>query len=258
MARYFLAIRLQVDFHLSVTVKHMVNNYFKRRTTALRREIGVPLYLPAGYIQQARQTLAHLKAKAALAERDCKVLVIAPDTASAVTRPPLNLLTAALTRVLAASPHLIVSILPSYTEAARSHCLRAVLAQNYPRRVFLVPAEPRAHLLETAALIDQADIFVTGDTGVMHLAAAHKKLSKGDDARFVPSNTVKIIAIFGGTNPGYFGYSRRTIIVGRGRKEQTALRPGFSKESYNLQDRNLFDHLSAQQIADAILDADCS
>ncbi|HEU5228996.1 MAG TPA: glycosyltransferase family 9 protein, partial [Ktedonobacteraceae bacterium] len=114
------------------------------------------------------------------------------------------------------------------------------------------PAEPRAHLLEVVALIDQADIFVTGDTGVMHLAAAEKKLREEDDRRFSPRNAVKIIALFGGTNPAYYGYSKRTTIVGWGRKEQTALRPGFSKESYNLRGRNLFDHISAQQIAQAV------
>ncbi len=34
-----------------------------------------------------------------------------------------------------------------------------VFSKNYSQRVFLQPAEPRAHLLETTALIDQADIL---------------------------------------------------------------------------------------------------
>jgi hypothetical protein len=160
---------------------------------------------------------------------------------------------AALSEVLVACPNLIVYILPSYTETTRSLHLLKVLSKNHPHRVFLMPAEPRAHLLETTALIDQADILVTGDTGVMHLAAAHKKLREGDDTRFAPKNSVKIIALFGGTSPSYFGYNRRTTIVGWGRKEHTALRPGFSKESYHLRGRNLFDHISPQQIVDAIL-----
>jgi len=181
-----------------------------------------------------------------------KVLVIAPDTASAVTRPPIELLIAAFSSVLAACPQLIVYILPSYTETTRSLHLLKVLREHHPHRVFLMPAEPRTHLLEIAALIDQADIFVTGDTGVMHLAAAHKQLRE-EDTCFVPQNSVQIVALFGGTNPGYYGYSRRSTIVGWGRKEQTAFRPGFSKEAYNLRGRNLFDHISSQQIADAIL-----
>ena len=51
--------------------------------------------------------------------------------------------------------------------------------------------------------IFQADIFVSGDTGIMHLAAATKKLKSGSSVQFRPRNVVKIITLFGGTNPGY-------------------------------------------------------
>ncbi len=253
MARFLLAFHKQADIHLSAIVKHMVNHYFRRPTPIVAQENDILLYISSKHVQKAMRTVATLKEKAPIAVEDCKVLMIAPDTASAVTRPPIDMLIAALSRVLFACPHLIVSILPSYTETHRSCLLQETLSKNYPDRIFLMPAEPRAHLLEITALIDQADIFVTGDTGVMHLAAAHKTLWEGDDMRFAPKNSVKIIALFGGTNPGYFGYGRRTTIVGRGRKEQTALRPGFARVAYNLRGRNIFDHISPQHIADAIL-----
>lgn len=253
MVRNFLAFRKQAHIHLSTIVKRMVDYYFKKAASRVSQDQNIPLYLSSEHMQKAIQKLAALKKEAAIEAEECQVLVLAPDTASAVTRPPIDLLIAALGSVLVACPKLIVYLLPSYTEATRSLQLLKALRQNHPRRVFLMPAEPKMHLLEVAALIDQADIFVTGDTGVMHLAAAEKKLREGDERRFPPSNTVKIIALFGGTNPAYYGYNKRTTIVGWGRKEQTALRPGFSKESYNLKGRNLFDHISAQQIAQAIL-----
>ncbi|HZR40723.1 MAG TPA: glycosyltransferase family 9 protein [Ktedonobacteraceae bacterium] len=253
MARYFLAFRRQADIHVSTIARHMINHYFKKPASSVTLERDIVLYLSSKHVQKAMRTLATLKEKAPIEAKDSQVLVIAPDTASAVTRPPIDMLIAALCRVLVACPNLIVYILPSYTETTRSYHLLEALSKNDPHRVFLMPAEPRAHLLETTALIDQADLFVTGDTGVMHLAAAQKALREEDDIRFAPKNAVKIIALFGGTNPGYYGYGRRTTIVGRGRKEQTALRPGFSKESYHLRGRNLFDHISPQQIADAIL-----
>jgi len=87
----------------------------------------------------------------------------------------------------------------------------------------------------------------------MHLAAARKMLREGDDMRFTPKNAVKIVALFGGTSPSFYGYGRRTTIVGQGRKEQSAFRPGFSKESYNPRGRNLFDHILSQQVVDAIM-----
>ena len=253
MASNFLAFRRQADIHVSTIARQMVNHYFRKTTSTVSLDKDILLYIASEHVQKAMKTMATLKEEAPIEEEDCKVLVIAPDTASAVTRPPIDLLVAALSKILMACPNLIVYILPSYTEITRSLHLLKALSKNYPHRVFLMPAEPRAHLLETTALIDQADIFITGDTGVMHLAAAHKKLREGDDTRFAPKNSVKIIALFGGTSPSYYGYSRRTTIVGRGRKEQTALRPGFSKESYNLRGRNLFDHISPQQIAEAVL-----
>lgn len=253
MARHFLAFRRQANIHVSTVVKGIVNHYFRKNAAAVSEEKDIPLYLSSQHMQKARRTIAALREEASMEEEGGKVLVIAPDTASAVTRPPIELLMAALSSILTACPHLIIYILPSYTETTRSLHLLKVLRENHPQRVFLMPAEPRAHLLEIAALIDQADIFVTGDTGVMHLAAAHKLLREEMDTCFAPRNSVQIIALFGGTNPGYYGYSRRSTIVGWGRKEQTALRPGFSKEAYNLKGRNLFDHISPQQIADAIL-----
>jgi ADP-heptose:LPS heptosyltransferase len=254
MARFLLAFHKQTTIHLSSIVKHMVNHYFRKPAPIVAHDKEITLYISSQHVKKAMKTIAALKEKAPMAAGDCKVLVIAPDTGSAVTRPPIDLLIAALSSVLVACPHLIVYILPAYTETHRSCYLLEALRKSGPGRVFLMPAEPKTHLLEITALIDQADIFVTGDTGVMHLAAAHKKLQEEDDMHFAPKNSVKIIALFGGTNPDYFGYSKRTTIVGRGRKEQTALRPGFTKESYKLRrDQNIFDHITPQQIADAIL-----
>jgi ADP-heptose:LPS heptosyltransferase len=253
MAKNFLAFRRLANIHESIIARQMVNHYFRKKTSAALRGKDIPLYISSEHVQKAVEMMANLQGESAVEKGTGKVLVVAPDTGTTVTRPPIDLLVAALAFALTTSPHLIVYILPSYTVTTRSRYLYEALGKSYPRRVFLMPAEPRTHLLEVAALIDQADMFITGDTGVMHLAAAQKKLWKGDDVRFVPKNAVRIVALFGGTNPGYFGYSRHTIVVGRGRKEQIALRPGFSKAFYDPKGRNMFDHISSQQIADAIL-----
>jgi hypothetical protein len=253
MARDFLAFRRQADIHLSTVARHMVNHYFRKTTSIVSQDQGILLYTSSKYVQGTMQMMTILKKGAPVVEEECKVLMIAPDTASMVTRPPIDLLMVALSDVLVACPNLIVYILPSYTETTRSRRLLKVLSKSYSHRVFLMPVEPRSHLLETAAIIDQANVFVTGDTGVMHLAVARKELQERDDMHFAPKNSVKIIALFGGTSPSYFGYSRRTTIVGWGRKEHIALRLGFAKESYHLRGRNLFDHISSQQIVDAIL-----
>lgn len=108
-------------------------------------------------------------------------------------------------------------------------------------------------LLELAAFIDQSDIFLTGDTSTMHLAAARKMLPYTARSELLPRNTVKIIALFGGTHPGFHGYSRRTTIIGKGREEQTTFVPGIAKELYHLDGKDFFDHISSRQITEAIL-----
>lgn len=238
---------------LRTLARQMVSRSFgKKIPDAALEEEEVLLYLSSQEIRKARMTVAMIK-EAHTCDGNSHLLVVAPDSASAVTRPPTELLAAALAAALEACPNLIVSILPGYTAVSASENLRSVLASHFDGRIFLLPARPRASLLETAAFLDQADILITGDTGVMHLAAANKRLQPGENIRFRPRNQLKIIALFGGTNPTYYGYKKRTIIVGSGRKEQMAFRPGFSKESYNTHGRNFFDHIAPREVAEAII-----
>jgi hypothetical protein len=131
--------------------------------------------------------------------------------------------------------------------------LYKTLSPGFDGRIFVMAHEPRLWPLEVTALIDQADVFITGDTGVMHLAVATRKLRGNEDIRFFPRNSGKTIALFGRTNAGLHGYSKQTVILGRGRKEQKALAPGIFKEAYYGKQRNFFDHISPQQLTDAIV-----
>ncbi len=242
------------DVSLRTLARQMVNRAFgKQVPDATLEDEEVLLYVGSEQVRKAVQTAAMLKEQARVDGVECRLLVVAPDSASMVTRPPTDLLTAALSTTLEECPDLAVCILPSYTDTTASENLRSSLAPHFERRVILLPASPRARLLETAAFLDQADIFVSGDTGVMHLAAATKMLKPGSDIRFRPRNTVKIITLFGGTNPDYYGYRKRTTIIGRGRKEQNAFRPGFSKEAYDTRGRNLFDHIAPREVAKVII-----
>jgi ADP-heptose:LPS heptosyltransferase len=92
-------------------------------------------------------------------------LLVAPDTASVVTRPPTNLLATSIAAALERKPHLIVYILPSYTDNNATARVFPALSPGFDHRIFMLPAEPSPTLIEITALIDQADVFVTGDTG---------------------------------------------------------------------------------------------
>lgn len=239
---------------LRTLVRQMVNRSFGEKIPdAALEEEEVLLYLGPEHLRKAMRMAVKIKQEANVGDVDSRLLMVAPDSATDVTRPPTELLAAALSEALEECHNLIVCILPSYTDTAASENLRSSLTRHFDERVFLLPVKPRATLLETAAFLDQADIFVSGDTGVMHLAAATKRLKPDFNAQFRPRNAVKIITLFGGTNPAYYGYRHRATIIGSGRKEQSAFRPGFSKEAYNTRGRNLFDHIDPREVTEAIL-----
>jgi ADP-heptose:LPS heptosyltransferase len=253
LVKYFLALRALKDIPMSKIVRQIVNRFFGKDMPMSALSENIPLYIPSTQIRDAEALVTQMRKKARLPDTQSKLLVVAPDSSSIITRPPAALLVAALIRALKKCPNLLVCVLPSYTDTTASERLWQSLASDFAGRVFLLALEPGLTLLETTALIDQSDILVTGDTGVMHLAAATKKVQESNNTAIAPRNSVKIIALFGGTCPELYGYRTRTTILGRGRKEQTAYRPGIIKESYNPKNRDFFDHISPEQLTEAIL-----
>ncbi len=238
---------------LQMLIRGMINKYFGKGLQDLEAEVPIPLYIRPEHIQQARHEIEQIKQNAFILQEQSQLLLVAPDTSSEITRPPTRLLAEGIAWALASDPSLVVVILPSYTKRAASNNLLHALAPSFPGRIFLMPAEPKHSLLELAALIDQSDLFISGDTGIMHIAATTKKIKQEFREELLPRNSVKIITLFGGTSPAWFGYSKRAIILGWGRKEQARFIPGMSKDSYDPKGKDLFDHISSQELTEAIL-----
>jgi ADP-heptose:LPS heptosyltransferase len=252
LGRDLLARRAPSDLPVYQLVRHIVNRYFHNDAPPWALSEEIPLYLGTRHIQQAVTVLERLKKRASPRRESAQVMLVAADSKSPVTRPPTHLLATALAVVLRRYDDLLVCILPGYTDTAAADSLKNALLPDFAGRVFTLSAEPKPSLLETAALIDQADILVTGDTGVMHLAATTKRVRQAGAGLYAPRNAVKIIALFGGSNPDVWGYQQRTTIVGRGRKEQRTFSPGFVKELYRPKGKDFFDHISPHQLAEAI------
>jgi len=72
------------------------------------------------------------------------------------------------------------------------------IAAEFPQHCFNVAGD--YSILETAALLNYAQLTITNDTGLMHIAAALKK---------------KVVAIFGSTTEelGFFPYTTQSIVV---------------------------------------------
>lgn len=243
------------DISMPKMVRHIVNKLFTKQVLEACSDEPIPLYLCPEHLQEAARYAACIKAQAGIEQDHHPLLLVAPDTSSPITRPPTPLLMQGLTGALQRDPRLLVEILPGYTDKQAARKLWLALRTDFPGRVLLLPDEPRMSLLELAAFIDQCDIFLTGDTGTMHLAAAYKVLPGTVSSELSPRNATKIIALFGGTHPYFHGYSQRSVIIGKGRREQAAFAPGIFKEIYHRgAGKNFFDHISPQQITRAILE----
>jgi ADP-heptose:LPS heptosyltransferase len=253
LGKEMFSLRSFTDMPIGTLARQIVNRYFDDLLPTPSPGEIPSLYIGSVHVRRAIAALETIKALAKVPSEESKLLIVAPDTASNVTRPPTNLLAEGIADALRALPNLIAYILPGYTDKKAAQNLMERLHSSFPGRVFLRPHAPRAGLLELTAFLDQADIFVTGDTGLMHLAVACKCLTPDDDPYYMPRNRLKTIVLFGGTNPAFYGYSRHTTILGKGRKEQAAYRPGIVKESYNARGKNFFDHILPSQLTEAII-----
>jgi len=247
------ALRTYKDMPFPKIIRLCINNFFHGNAPASDVDEAILLYIRPEHAQHARQEIASIKEQAAIPPEQSKLLLVAPDTSSVITRPPTYLLAEGIAGALKREQRLIVDILPGYSDEQAAADLLHTLSADFPGRIILMPAEPKHCLLELAALIDQSDLFLSGDTGVMHLAAAEKKIAPPACEELVPRNAVKIISLFGGTSPSLYGYRQRAVILGRGRKEQAMFSPGVTKDMYDPKGQNLFDHIPPQQLTEAIL-----
>ncbi|TRZ87877.1 lipopolysaccharide heptosyltransferase family protein [bacterium] len=120
------------------------------------------------------------------------VIMLNPDAASPFTRLPDD----KLARLLAAIALLDAAILvgAGHTEAGIGERILATLPHSLRSKAILVPAS--LSLEAYTALIDLCDVFITGDTGPMHLAAARKCSQSG---RHDFRNRTAVLSIFGAT-----------------------------------------------------------
>jgi ADP-heptose:LPS heptosyltransferase len=127
------------------------------------------------------------------------VVFLNPDTASPFTRIPFRF-QAGLLAELADMPCRIL-LGEGHTEKGMGEKLSWTLPLLKRGRVKLVPA--RFSLETYAALIDHSDVFLSGDTGPLHLAAARKKDATG---RHPLRNRTAVFSVFGATPPRFSGY----------------------------------------------------
>lgn len=130
------------------------------------------------------------------------VIMFNPDAASRYCMLPFDSQSALLGQIVRDTvPEAVVFLGAGHTAAGIGQRLLESLPLPSRARVRIVP--PGMPLDAYAALIDRADLFVTGDTGPLHLAAA-RRYARSSDYQF--RNTTAVLSIFGATMPRMSGY----------------------------------------------------
>lgn len=251
--REYRDVRHFYDAPASQEVRRIVNSFFGDVLPVPEITETTPLYLRESRYQEAVEFLKNIKGE----QKDARILLVAPDTASDVTRPPSPLLSHSIITLLREHSDLKVCILPSYTDLRASSRLQQEIISEIPElanRITLLAQVPRLHLLTLTALADLSDVVLTGDTGVMQLSIADKRVVNNKEELLlnIARNKRNTVAIFGGTNPGLYGLPERMIVVGRGGRYQRRIRPGFFKEGYKPKGRDFFSHVHSSEIVEAV------
>ncbi len=124
-----------------------------------------------------------------------------PDTSSKFTRIPLSL-QINMTKALAESPQ-VASILlgAGHSEKHIEQKILQAIPYELRQKITIVPTS--MPLDAYAGLIDLADIYITGDTGPLHIAAS-RKIRASDQTQL--RNQTAIYSIFGATPARIYGY----------------------------------------------------
>ena len=155
---------------------------------------GARLFVDSQAIGEARRFLEKVKVS-----HDKPWVFLNPDTASPYTRIPLEFQKEMARGILE---------LPARLFIGGGHVVKGIekqiwnsLSKVARKRAVIVP--PSVSLFAYSALLDWMDVFISGDTGPLHLAAAWK----GDrDQRHKFRNRTVVLSVFGATPSRFSGY----------------------------------------------------
>lgn len=152
-------------------------------------------YTTQGPLIKARRIIKRFNIKSGL-----KKVFFNPDTSCAYTRVPVNIQKELLKGILA-NPDTHVLLNCGFTFRGIEKELLKEIPSSLRKRITIVPKDTPIDVY--AALADHSDIFVTGDTAPLHIAAA-RKIIVDSDLSF--QNSTAVVGIFGATSSKIYGY----------------------------------------------------
>jgi len=152
-------------------------------------------YTTSDLFLKTQRTIKKLKIKP-----QCKKLFLNPDTSCSYTRIPIGIQKEVLKGILA-NPEIQVLMNCGFTFQGIEKELLHEIPSFLKKRITVIPKETPIDVY--AALIDYCDMFISGDTAPLHIAAA-KKIILDSDLSF--QNSTAVIGIFGATSSKIYGY----------------------------------------------------
>lgn len=146
----------------------------------------------------AIETATQYASKIGLSEKT-PVIMINPDTACELTLLPFHEQSTLLAHLSELDAQILIGA--GHTMTGIGKRLVKTLPQPARKRINIIPAA--MPLDAYSALIDFADLFITGDTGPMHIAAS-RRFSRSGHYQF--RNRTAVLSIFGATPPRMSGY----------------------------------------------------
>jgi ADP-heptose:LPS heptosyltransferase len=159
---------------------------------------GANIYLPDKAVESASDFLSGHDVS-----REKPIIMFNPDASSRFTRMPFDVQSDLLKRLADFDCDILLGA--GHIEKFIGYELIYSLPAEISQKIVIVPSSMEIDVY--AALIDFADVFITGDTGPLHLAAARKfSRDSGKSLR----NKTAVFSVFGGTPPRIYGYDSKT------------------------------------------------
>ncbi len=155
---------------------------------------GSKIYLPDEAIETAKAFLS----KYNITDKS-QIIMFNPDASAKFTRIPFDIQLSLLNKFI--DLNLTVLLGSGHVEKLIESKLINSLPVEKREKIIVVPAS--MSLDSYSALIDFSDIYISGDTGPLHLSAARKySRSTGKSLR----NKTAVFSVFGATPPRIYGY----------------------------------------------------
>jgi hypothetical protein len=130
------------------------------------------------------------------------LIFLNPDATSQFGQIPFDVQVELLQHITGMDAVRAVLLGKAYSNIGVEARLMAQLPKRLQRKIVLIPHMP---IEVYTALIDASDMFISGDTGPLHISACRKRIADDASSTLLRNKTV-VLAIYGATDSRMYGY----------------------------------------------------